>query len=64
MIFAEAAARLTGDGSLMTTERMRVQAPADYLKPNHEGELAERIAESPKWAAWGTAFQKFLVDIR
>lgn len=63
MIFAEAAARLSGDGSLMTTERMRLQAPVDYLRPNHEGELAERIVESSKWAAWGTAYRRFLVDI-
>lgn len=63
MMFAEAAARLGGDGSLMKSERMRYQSSVDYLMVVHEGELGEKIAESAKWAAWGTAYEEFSVKI-
>lgn len=63
MIFAEAAARLNGDGSLMKSERMKLQKPTNYAHPNHSGELADKILESPKWATWTNAYQQFLAKM-
>lgn len=52
MIFANLRAKLTGDGSLVTSERMRLQPPTDFRRPNHSPVLAQKIAASEDWGYW------------
>lgn len=40
---------------LRDTERMRLQAHKDFLKPNAPPRLAERIQASPQWRRWCNA---------
>lgn len=52
MVFAELRARLTGDGSLLSTERARVQRHRDFRTPNLPPGLAARVMASEKWKRW------------
>lgn len=57
LLFAELRARLVGEGSLVTTERMRVQRPTDFTKVALPEPLATRVAQSEKWQRWLKALQ-------
>lgn len=52
MLFANVAAKAGGDGSLSATERMRLQSHTDFDRPNHSGQLKERIEISERWNLW------------
>lgn len=57
LLFAEARARLMGEGSLTVTERMRVQKPTDFTQVALPEPLATRVRSSQKWERWLKALQ-------
>lgn len=57
LLFAEARARLLGEGSLTATERMRVQMPTDFRQVALPEPLATRIRNSAKWQRWLKSLQ-------
>lgn len=57
LLFAEARARLLGEGSLTTTERMRIQAKTDFTQVALPEPLASRVRASAKWQRWLKSLQ-------
>jgi hypothetical protein len=55
MMAADLRSRLTGDGSLLTSERMRLQTHKDFRTPNLPPELAARVVNSTPWKRWLSA---------
>jgi LmbE family N-acetylglucosaminyl deacetylase len=57
LLFAELRARLMGEGSLVKTERMRLQKATDFTKVALPEPLASRVAKSERWQRWLRALQ-------
>ncbi len=55
LIFAEIRARVTGQGHLMSPERLRLQVHKDFLEPNLPQRLRERVMATEQWANWREA---------
>lgn len=60
MLMADLRARLTGDGPLADTERLRVQTHRDFTRPNLPAPLAQRVEQSERWQRWRAAVDRFL----
>lgn len=58
MVFAELWARITGDGSLMATERMRLQTSLDFTTPNLPERLSAKVQRSERWKRWLAAMAR------
>ncbi len=58
MIFAELWAKLSGDGSLMASERMRLQTHRDFLTPNLPEPVGSMVARSERWLRWIQALER------
>jgi hypothetical protein len=59
MIFANLRAKLTGDGSLTRTERMRLQTWTEFRQPQHKSPLASRIRDCENWKYWVECVRDF-----
>lgn len=59
MVFANMRAMLTGDGSLVRTERMRRQTWTNFRQPQHGSRLAAKIRESEEWQYWTECVREF-----
>lgn len=57
LLLAELRARIMGEGSLATTERMRVQLPTDFTQVALPEPLASRVRASARWQRWCSALQ-------
>ena len=55
MMAADLRSRLTGDGSLLASEHMRLQTHKDFRTPNLPAELAARVENSTRWKRWLSA---------
>lgn len=58
MMFADLRSRLFGDGSLLSTERMREQTHREFRVPNLPSPLKERVARSYTWQRWLAALER------
>lgn len=62
MVFAELWARLTGDGSLMATERARFQTHRQFDQPNVPDKVLAKVLNSAKWKRWLQAVTSLSLD--
>ncbi len=58
LLWAEARARLTGDGSLTATEYLRLQTHRDFWNPHLPAALASRVKRTAKWLRWEEALRR------
>ncbi len=57
LVFAEIRARITGEGSLLSTERMRLQPATDFTRVALPEPMASRVHQSAQWQRWLAALQ-------
>lgn len=57
LVLAEIRARLTGEGSLLAAERMRLQQATDFTKVALPEPMASRVRASAQWQRWLAAIQ-------
>lgn len=57
MVFAEMRSRLVGDGSLVASERLRLQTSTDFTQVALPEPLASRVRTSTSWQRWLAAIQ-------
>ena len=62
MVFAEIRARLTGDGSLLATEHMRIQTHKDFRIPNLPEPLAAKVERTWRWKKWRASLDALTSD--
>lgn len=59
LMAADLRSRLTGEGSLLTSERMRPQTHKDFRTPNLPPDLASRVEKSKLWKRWLGSLPEF-----
>lgn len=57
LIWADLRARVTGDGPLLTSERMRLQPATDFTEVALPEPMASRVRNCEKWHRWLAAVQ-------
>lgn len=55
----DALSRLSGNGSALSVEHLRVATNKDFLTPHLPSHLAQKVAQSPTWHRWQRAYLSF-----